>query len=228
MGSGERRQRERQRLREKILDAARELFADFGYEAVTMRKIAEKIEYSPTTIYLHFPDKDGLVRELCSRDFLALASRFQPFEDEADPVKRLKGIGVAFLRLAQELPNHYRMMFMTPTPPVAVEERQIQKGNPEEDAWAFVKRAVQAAQQAGVLRLDLSPDTIAQLFFAGLHGIAALSIAKSNDPWIEWRPAEEISELMIDVLLRGCAPDRTRGGRGNRGGHRCGPQGPGH
>ncbi len=211
MGTAERRERERLRLREKILDAARELFVASGYEAVTMRKIAEKIEYSPTTIYLHFADKDALVRELCSRDFLTLASRFQQLEAETDPIRRLKGIGAAFLRLARELPNQYRLMFMTPTPPVAVDERRIEKGKPEEDAWAFVKDAIAAAQRAGVLRRDLGSETIAQLFFAGLHGIAALYIAKSNDPWIDWRPVEELSELMVDALLRGCAPaERSR------------------
>ena len=48
-----------------ILDAARELFATEGYEAVTMRRIADRIEYSPTAIYFHFKDKESLVRELC-------------------------------------------------------------------------------------------------------------------------------------------------------------------
>jgi len=213
MGTAERRERERVSLREKILDAARELFTAFGYEAVTMRKIAEKIEYSPTTIYLHFADKDALVRELCSRDFLTLAWRFQALEAETDPIARLRGIGAAFLQFAEDMPNHYRMMFMTPTPPVAVDQRRIAKGNPGEDAWAFVKGAVAEAQQAGRLRADLGPETIAQLFFAGFHGIAALHIAKSNDPWIDWRPVEEISELMIDAMLRGCAPADGRSRR---------------
>ena len=141
-----------------------------------------------------------------ARGTSTLASRFLVLRAESDPIERLRGIGAAFLQLARELPNHYRMMFMTPTPPIAVEERRIQKGNSEEDAWAFVKLAVADAQHAGLLRRDLAPEVIAQLFFAALHGIAALHIAKSNDPWIDWRPAEEISELMIDALLRGCAP----------------------
>ncbi|HEY1434684.1 MAG TPA: helix-turn-helix domain-containing protein, partial [Thermoanaerobaculia bacterium] len=50
MGTIERRERERQELRDRILDAARELFVEQGYDAVTMRKIAERIEYSPTAI----------------------------------------------------------------------------------------------------------------------------------------------------------------------------------
>ena len=61
MGSNERRERERLELRQLILDAARELFVEEGYDAVTMRRIAEKIEYTPTTIYLHFKDPDGTV-----------------------------------------------------------------------------------------------------------------------------------------------------------------------
>ena len=65
MGISERRERDRQAVRSKILDAARDLFAAEGYDAVTMRRIAEAIEYSPTTIYLHFKDKDALIRELC-------------------------------------------------------------------------------------------------------------------------------------------------------------------
>ena len=64
-----RRERDKQRMREQILDAARELFALQGYEAVTMRKIAEKIEYTTTLIYSHFPDKETLIREIVAHDF---------------------------------------------------------------------------------------------------------------------------------------------------------------
>jgi AcrR family transcriptional regulator len=212
MGSSERRERRRHELRAKILDAARELFTAFGYEAVTMRKIAEKIEYSPTAIYLHFADKDALIRELCTADFLRLASHFKALEAERDPIRRLKEIGTTFLRFAREQPNHYRMMFMTPHPPVPVEERRIEKGNSQEDAWEFLRSAVEEAQREGLLRSDAGdPETLAQLFFSGLHGVAALHLAKSNDPWIDWRPVEELAERMIDALLRGCGPAGTVG-----------------
>ena len=75
MGTAERRERERQELRVRILDAARELFAEQGYDAVTMREIADRIEYSPTAIYFHFKDKEALLRELCDTDFATLARR---------------------------------------------------------------------------------------------------------------------------------------------------------
>ena len=72
MGLKERREREREEVRGKILDAARELFVAEGYAAVTMRKIAAAIEYSPTAIYLHFRDKEAVINAICDTDFLKL------------------------------------------------------------------------------------------------------------------------------------------------------------
>ena len=77
MGTKERREREKEEIRQKILDAARELFVQEGYDAVSMRKIAEKIEYSPTAIYLHFKDKRSVLIALCDEDFLRLARELQ-------------------------------------------------------------------------------------------------------------------------------------------------------
>src|ERR1700683_4973661 len=101
----ERREREKQELRTKILDAARELFVTQGYDAVTMRKVAEKIEYSPTAIYLHFKDKDALVLELCRHDFRAFAARFLEVATIADPVERLRKAGWEYLAFASEHPQ---------------------------------------------------------------------------------------------------------------------------
>ena len=77
MGITERREREREEVRRKILDAARDLFATEGYENVTMRKIAEAIEYSPTAIYGHFEDKDDLVQAHLPRGLRASARRLR-------------------------------------------------------------------------------------------------------------------------------------------------------
>src|SRR5438876_541437 len=79
----------REEIRTLILDAAREMFAAEGYDAVTMRRIAERIEYSPTAIYFHFKDKDALMHELCDTDFAKLAQEFGPIARIADPIERL-------------------------------------------------------------------------------------------------------------------------------------------
>src|SRR5258706_2571047 len=122
MGTQERRERERQELRSQILDAARELFATEGYDAVTMRKIADKIEYSPTAIYQHFADKDALVAELCRHDFRSFAAHFAQAAATEDPVLRLRETGRAYFAFAVEFPQHYRVMFMAARPSVSPEE----------------------------------------------------------------------------------------------------------
>src|SRR5512140_227507 len=142
MGIKERRERERQDVRQRILDAARELFVRDGYDAVTMRKIADTIEYSPTAIYLHFADKESLVRAMCEEDFLALARAFQRISKEPDPVERLRKIGHAYVDFATGHPNHYRLMFMTPKPPAAESACGEPERNVEEDAYAFLRATV--------------------------------------------------------------------------------------
>src|SRR3954468_3490798 len=93
MGTKERREREKTEVREKILDAARNLFVSEGYESVSMRKIAEAIEYSPTAIYVHFKDKAELMQQLCEHDFRSLAHVFQDLNQIADPIERIRQHG---------------------------------------------------------------------------------------------------------------------------------------
>lgn len=208
MGIKERREREKAEIREKILEAARELFVSEGYEAVSMRKIAEKIEYSPTAIYLHFKDKEAVMRELCETDFYTLAQEFQEIGKIADPVERLLATGVAYARFALAHPNHYRLMFMTPHPHQHDEEALIEKGNPEEDAYAFLKWTIADAVASGRLRPGLDDvELLAQTFWAGMHGVVSLQIAKCNDDWVDWRPDEERIRLMNETLIRGLLCD---------------------
>lgn len=200
--AADRREREKCAIRTKILDAARELFAEHGYEAVTMRTIAEKIEYTPTAIYYHFKDKDALVRELCDADFGALAEGFQEIATVANPVERLRATGRAYVRFALERPNHYRLMFMTPHPPdVAPLDR---RGKPDQDAYAFLTWTVGQAVASGHLRPEYNDaELTSQIVWAAMHGLIALEIAKGNDPWVEWRPIEQRVEAMLDLILHG-------------------------
>ena len=204
MGIKERREREKAEIREKILDAARELFVSEGYEAVSMRKIAEKIEYSPTAIYLHFKDKEAVMRELCETDFYTLAQEFQEIARIADPVERLTALGVAYARFGLSHPNHYRLMFMTPHPHQQDEEKLIEKGNPEEDAYAFLKSVVAECIEAKRFRPEHQDvELLSQVIWAGIHGVVSLQIAKCNDDWVDWRPAEDRVRLINDALLNG-------------------------
>jgi AcrR family transcriptional regulator len=205
MGVKERREREKLETRDLILDAARELFVSEGYEGVSMRKVAEKIEYSPTAIYVHFADKEELFRELCHQDFAHLAQVFQRAALPPDVVERLKHIGRTYVEFGRQYPNHYKLMFMTPHPHGELDERECEmRGNPEVDAYALLKQAVRQAIDAGSFREGVDDaELISQTLWAAVHGVISLQIAKHSDSWVEWRPLEERVELMLDAVLRG-------------------------
>jgi AcrR family transcriptional regulator len=202
MGTQQRREREKLETREKILDAARELFIEAGYDGVSMRQVAEKIEYSPTAIYVHFADKEQLFLELCRSDFRRLAVALHKLAEIQDPVDRIRRIGYAYVEFGAKNPNHYRTMFMTPHPPVP--DAMEGKGNPEEDAYAFLRESVREAIAAGAFRADLTDaDLISQTLWAAVHGVISLQIAKRDDAWVPWRSMKKRSELVIEGLLHG-------------------------
>jgi len=206
MSIQERRDRERLETRDKILDAARELFITEGYEGVSMRKVAQKIEYSPTAIYGHFADKEDLFLQLCHSDFHRLAESFSRLAQVPDPVERLKKIGHAYIEFGLKNPNHYRMMFMTAHPRISDAERKqkMGKGNPEEDAYEFLRQTVEESLRAGAFREEFDDaDLLAQTLWAGTHGVVSLQIAKSEDDWVPWRSVRKRADLMLDGLLYG-------------------------
>jgi len=198
----ERRQRERVQTRQKILDAARRMFVQRGYEATTMRAIAAKIGYTPTAIYHHFEDKEALVAELSALDFRAFAQALQDFGAVADPVERLRRTGRAYVAFGVANPMHYQFLFMTRRP------KESPKGaghpDPGEDAYGFLRQTCADAIAAGRLRPDFTdPDEVAQIAWGAMHGLVALHIAKVDDPWIPWRDVSETAARACDALLRG-------------------------
>jgi AcrR family transcriptional regulator len=209
LGPKERREREREEIRGAILDAARELFAAEGYEAVTMRRIAERIEYSPTAIYFHFKDKEALLKELCAHDFLSLAQQFVAIDRIDDPIERLRRVGHAYIKFGLDHPNHYRLMFMTPHPPV--DDESVEKGDPEEDAYAFLKAIISDAHAQKRLRPELKDiELICQTVWAAVHGAISLDIAKRNDPWVEWRPLKKRADAMVEMIISAVAKESGR------------------
>jgi AcrR family transcriptional regulator len=205
LGPRERRDREREEIRTRILDAARELFANEGVESVTMRRIAERIEYSPTAIYFHFRDKEALLAELCDCDFRTFAHGFAVIAAIPDPVERLRAAGRAYVEFGLNNPSHYRLMFMTPK---TTEASTLAKGNPEEDAYAFLKGIVAELMASGRFRDDVTDaDLAAQVIWSAVHGLVSLEVAKCKDEWVDWRPVADRTTVVTDMIVRGLLKD---------------------
>lgn len=168
-----------------------------------MRRIADRIEYSPTAIYFHFRDKEALLAELCDFDFRTFAQQFVEIAQIPDPVERLKAAGASYVRFGLENPSHYRLMFMTPKITNAKTDYSS-KDNPEEDAYAFLKGVVAELAAQGRFREGLvNVDLLAQTIWSAVHGVVSLEIAKCKDEWVEWRPIEERTALTVDMIIRG-------------------------
>jgi AcrR family transcriptional regulator len=206
MGITERREREREEIRTRILDAARELFDSEGYEHVTMRRIAEAIEYSPTTIYNHFEDKDDLVRALCEEDFSRLLQVFREEEPPADPLDWIRGLARAYARFGLELPNHYRFMFMT-----AHKKESHGPLSPGDQSFEVLRMAVARAIETGQFRRG-DVNTVAQVLWSSLHGVVALLITLPRELWPVAPAAPDLVDQTIENGIRGflATPEKRR------------------
>src|SRR2546425_83072 len=115
MGIKERQIRDREAVRRAILDAARDLFVREGYEHVSIRKIAERIEYSPAAIYGYFPSKDDLFYALAEEGFRLLSSL--PADQQARynamaPIERVRAGFWHLYEFSREHPQYFALIFL--------------------------------------------------------------------------------------------------------------------
>ena len=200
MGSKQRREREKEELRQEILDAARELFVQEGYENVSMRRIAEKIEYSPTTIYLYFDDKVSLLYAICEETFARLARRMETIAKDADdPVRALKKGCRAYVDFGLKYPNHYKVTFINHPEHPRDDKRHLKEQSMGMRAYGNLRAAVEACIKAGKFR-ETDIDAVTQMIWAGGHGVASLLITMPGFPWVK---KTELIDLMIDTLVDG-------------------------
>jgi AcrR family transcriptional regulator len=201
-------------VRERILDAARELFAEKGYEAVTMREIGKRIEYSATALYNHFEDKEALVRELCRRDFTDFAQRFlDAVVDSPSPVESVCRAGFVYLGFAEQFPQQYRLMFMTPLPESPPEDGE--RDDPRRNAYVFLRALVDQLLAGNYLRPGLTdPDLVAQTIWAVVHGAAALELTLDKQMlWLDFKPRRERFAEALRTLVRALFRDVAAGER---------------
>lgn len=163
-----------------------------------MRRIAQKIEYSPTTIYLYFRDKDELIGELCEETFSLLTKKIGKVVGVGgDPVENLKRGLRAYVDFGIQHPNHYRTTFLTPHEDMGPNHRRSSAGRA---AFDFLLQGVGACVQAGRFR-ETDVNAIGQALWAMVHGLTALQITHRDCfPWIE---RERLINLTIDAAVDG-------------------------
>jgi AcrR family transcriptional regulator len=197
MSIAERKQKEKENLRQEIMDAARELFVEKGYENVSMRKIAERISYSPTTIYLYFDDKADLMTQICERTFAKLTRNITAINKRGGhPLEALRAGMTEYINFGLRHPSDYLLLFnsrMTDAPSVSFDESNGKL------AFETLRESVTACIKAGVLRTN-DVDALSQSLWMGIHGVTSLLITQTHFPFVG---KKRLIEQTVDILIEG-------------------------
>ena len=218
-----RRNRERKELRFRILEAAHGLFLRGGEATVTLRRVAEMIEFSATTIYQHFPNKESLLREVCAAEFARLAQSFQRAETFPEPLDRLRQVASLYVDFGLQHPEHYRVLFMrertgeTPdqgplaamasnaarTPSADGAGTEVSAAT-EPPLYDYLHRAIFKAMAAGCFKPEYRDAALlAQTVWSCLHGVVALHMVRAQQPKVPWKPVQNILEFSLEALCNG-------------------------
>ncbi|MBZ5679892.1 MAG: TetR/AcrR family transcriptional regulator [Acidobacteriia bacterium] len=194
----ERRARQKKGVREEILDAARTLFVKEGFESASIRKIAEKIEYSPGTIYLYFRDKSEILESICEETFSRLARKLEGInQDPSPPLDRLRRGLRVYVDFAVENPHHYIVTFVQGHPEiVGANSIYCSAGG---NCFNSLRTGVGRCVEAGLLNSQ-DVDEAAQALWAGIHGISSLLVTHPGFPFVE---PNRLIDRVVDILIEG-------------------------
>ncbi|SAK58451.1 TetR family transcriptional regulator [Caballeronia temeraria] len=197
----EQRREQRQALRERILEVSREIVRREGFASLSMRKLAEAIDYSPAALYLHFKSRGDIARALCVEGHASLRDAFLAHTSIADPAARLNAMGRAYVEFGLAEPETYRLMFMEPAesaqPAAEVHDNgKAQAAEPGAATLSLIADAFVELRAADRLPAHAGPLACAEGLWANLHGIVALKLNRAALPET---PAATLVELSLDA-----------------------------
>jgi AcrR family transcriptional regulator len=200
LGVKERHERDREAVSRSILDAARELFVTHGYQEVSIRKIAEKIEYSPAAIYSYFPSKDDIFFALAEEGFRLLfsygASARPPVE--GDPVDSVRAMFWRYYEFSKEHPEYFALMFL---------DRSVPRISKNWNRFRFIVEMrgqmivrIQQAIASGAFPEGTEASAVLRVLLTSLHGAATMKLC---DRLAEGENADALARITLDTALLG-------------------------
>jgi AcrR family transcriptional regulator len=200
MGIVARKEKQKQEVRSLILEESMKLFVEEGFSKVSVRKIAERVQYSPTTLYLYFKDKNEILFYCCESGFKKMVEHNIALGLISDPIERLHQMGVNYLNFGLENPEYYDLMFIQEAPMSALIDMGAGWSSGDQ-ALEALKMIVQDAMDKGVL-VPAKVETVAMAVWSMVHGLVSLAIRQRLDKLV---PAEDVEKTMhesLDWLLK--------------------------
>jgi AcrR family transcriptional regulator len=171
---------EKQEMHKRILNGARKIFLEKGYEQASMRSIAQEIRYSPGSLYFYFKDKGEIFHELHKEGFRLLLNQLKVLDKVADPFERLKASGRVFIQFAQDNKDYYNLMFIVDEP---IKDSLSEGFQIAEEAISYMQEMVKECQQKGRFK-DMDTEYFTFLIISVVHGICALFCKHRNSSFV--------------------------------------------
>ncbi|PSR55085.1 TetR family transcriptional regulator [Adhaeribacter arboris] len=172
MGIIERKEREKEDLRKRILMAAKEVFLEKGYMNTSIRNIADRIEYSPTTIYLYFKDKDAIFHALHLEGFYLLNNDMRVLQHVEDPFERLIAMGRIYIDFAMKNYDLYDLMFLEKAPIDFIEADDL-CWDEGQSAFNNLQSTIRDCMEKGYFKFE-NVEVASFVIWSTLHGMCAL------------------------------------------------------
>ncbi len=200
MGIKEKRHKYKDVFRREILNSARKLFIKVGYEKFSMRGLAKKIDYSPTTIYLYFKNKDDLLLAICeevAEQFLTKLSHIRSVQKK--PLEVLRQSMLYLVEFAFDNPNQYKVFFLARPNVYGTQEEFMKRESMARNSYFEFREIVRDCIKAGKLRrMDI--DVLTQVLATAPHGLIAMTLYRDGFPWAD---KKVLANTLVDGLLRG-------------------------
>lgn len=173
MGITERKERDRVEMKQRIIDAAIQMFLEEGYEKTSIRNIADKIEYSPATIYLYYKDKDELLYDVQGQAFEKLDQAFRENATATDPIRKLEQIMVTYTHFGKNNPELYDLMFIIRAPMNVMKEKELWDNG--HDSFGFLVACISECIEEKLIRYDDVMIAALSIWSMG-HGLVSLDL----------------------------------------------------
>jgi AcrR family transcriptional regulator len=208
MGITERKTKQKEELRQQILDAALKVFIEEGLEHLSIRRIADIIEYSPTTIYLYFKDKNHLLFDLCEMGFLQMAALNNNLQSIQNPLKRLHQMGENYIKFGMDHPAYYDLMFNQAAPMERLASMENPEWNSGDAALAQLKEIIEDCKQKGLIQ-NGDTDAIAMTVWGMVHGLVSLRVCKRFEKLVEANEVVDTMHRSLDWLIQSISLHKT-------------------
>ena len=200
MGIRERRDRDRAELRQRILDAALAIISAEGFAALSMRKLAERIEYSAAAIYLHFENREQIAQALSEAGFQRMLDGLETAGRGKSGADALYALGSAYLAFGLQHPEIYRLIFMGDSDYMAAAYTANASESAPARAYGALLNVAQQLKDDGAAARDLDLVEIAELVWATLHGIVSLRITCAA---FQTTAPETLAALAMQTIVHG-------------------------